>query len=101
MFEIGPLGCIPSIVKTHNHSGNCVEHTNELASIFNDELRATLANLTTTFQGSFFVLGRANRIGYDAITNPIKYGKFKNNVVLSPFNLFDFVSDLYVLIEQG
>ncbi|RXH68287.1 hypothetical protein DVH24_028434 [Malus domestica] len=61
MFEIGPLGCIPSISKAQNH-------------IFNDELRATLANLTTIFQGSFFVLGRANRIGYDAITNPIKYG---------------------------
>ncbi|KAM1770493.1 hypothetical protein EV1_044922 [Malus domestica] len=74
MFEIGPLGCIPSIAKTHKHSGNCVESTNELASIFNDKLRATLANLTTTFQGSFFVLGRANWIGYDAITSPVKYG---------------------------
>ncbi|KAL6287671.1 hypothetical protein ACE6H2_012061 [Prunus campanulata] len=57
MFEIGPLGCIPSVAKTHNHSGNCVEDTNELATTFNEKLRAMLANLTTTFQGSFFVLG--------------------------------------------
>ncbi|XP_008230312.1 PREDICTED: GDSL esterase/lipase 7 [Prunus mume] len=74
MFEIGPLGCIPSIAKTHNHSGNCVEDTNELATIFNEKLHVTLANLTITFQGSFFVLGRANWIGYDAITSPVKYG---------------------------
>ncbi|XP_062016979.1 GDSL esterase/lipase 7-like [Rosa rugosa] len=74
MFEIGPLGCTPSIAKTQNHSGNCAEGTNKLASIFNDKLRATLANLTFTFQGSLFVLGRANGIGYDAITSPLKYG---------------------------
>ena len=74
MFEIGPLGCIPSIAKTHANSGNCVQETNQLASIFNDKLRATLANLTSTFRGSFFVLGRANGIGYDAIISPIKYG---------------------------
>lgn len=76
-FEIGPLGCIPSIAKTHNHSGNCVEDTNVLATIFNENLRVTLANLTNTFQGSFFVLGRANWIGYDAITSPVKYGKLQ------------------------
>ncbi|XP_050379962.1 GDSL esterase/lipase 7-like [Argentina anserina] len=74
MFEIGPLGCIPSIAKTQNHTGDCVEETNQLASIFNDRLRETLENLTFTLQGSLFVLGRANEIGYDAITSPLKYG---------------------------
>lgn len=98
MFEIGPLGCIPSIAKTHKHSGNCVESTNELASIFNDKLRATLANLTTTFQGSFFVLGRANWIGYDAITSPVKYGKFQNISCSPPLNYNSTCTfiDLYV-----
>ncbi|KAL6135467.1 hypothetical protein ACLB2K_067695 [Fragaria x ananassa] len=74
MFEIGPLGCIPSIAKTEKHDGDCVQGTNQLASIFNERLRVTLADLTFTFQGSLFVLGRANGIGYDAITSPLKYG---------------------------
>ena len=82
MFEIGPLGCIPSIAKTQKHNGSdCVQETNQLASMFNDKLRATLANLTFSLQGSLFVLGRANGIGYDAITSPLKYGKIKSQHV--------------------
>lgn len=72
MFEIGPIGCIPSITK---HSGECVEATNQLATYFNERLPAMLINLTLSLQGSSFVLGQGNWLGYNAIKNPSSYGK--------------------------
>ena len=75
MFEIGPIGCIPSITRKHKHDGQCVEETNQIVSFFNQRLPALLKYLTSTLQGSTFVLGQANFLGYDAIRNPSKYGK--------------------------
>ncbi|GLT63428.1 hypothetical protein SLA2020_359930 [Shorea laevis] len=74
MFEIGPIGCIPWVAKTHEHTGQCFEETNMLASYFNNRLPAVLNNLTSTLQGSIFVLGHANWLGYDAVLHPSKYG---------------------------
>ncbi|MED6110922.1 hypothetical protein PIB30_047474 [Stylosanthes scabra] len=81
-FEIGPLGCLPSISKTHLHKGNCLEETNQIVSYFNDMLPSMLNNLTFTLPHSFFVLGRINSKVYDAATNPTTYG----NLVPSPLN---------------
>ncbi|KAK9272683.1 hypothetical protein L1049_003060 [Liquidambar formosana] len=75
MFEIGPIGCIPSITKTSKvHGGECVEESNQLGSYFNRQLPAMLRNLTSTLQGSIFILGQANWLGYHAIKNPSNYG---------------------------
>lgn len=77
MFEIGPIGCIPSITRKgniHGERGKCVEQVNEVASCFNQRLGPMLRNLTSSLQGSTFVLGEANWLGYDAINNPPKYG---------------------------
>ncbi|XP_062152092.1 GDSL esterase/lipase 7-like [Alnus glutinosa] len=74
MFEIGPIGCIPSITRQHKHNGQCVEDTNQMVSLFNHRLTAMLNNLTSTLQGSTFVLAQANFLGYDAIRNPPRYG---------------------------
>ncbi|MED6175557.1 hypothetical protein PIB30_079509 [Stylosanthes scabra] len=74
MFEIGPLGCLPSISKTHLHKGDCLEETNQIVSYFNEMLPSMLNNLTFTLPHSFFVLGRINSKVYDAVTNPTTYG---------------------------
>lgn len=74
-FEIGPIGCIPSIIKKNKEKGKCAEEINELASYFNQRLGLMLKTLTSSLQGSTFVLGQANWLGYDAINNPSKYGK--------------------------
>ncbi|KAK0585215.1 hypothetical protein LWI29_024768 [Acer saccharum] len=73
-FELGPIGCIPSITRKQKHSGKCVENTNQVISFFNNKLPGMLRNLTSTLQGSNFVLGHANWLGYDAVINPFKYG---------------------------
>lgn len=73
MMEIAPLGCIPHY--TRKYEGKCHDETNQIVSYFNDELHAMLKNLTSSLQGSMFVLARINSLGYDFITNPSKYGK--------------------------
>ncbi|XP_041007745.1 GDSL esterase/lipase 7-like [Juglans microcarpa x Juglans regia] len=80
MFEIGPIGCIPSITRKKKHNaGQCVEETNQIVSFFNQRLPAFLNNLTSTLHGSTFILAQANFLGYDAIINPSKYGLEDSN----------------------
>ncbi|KAJ4707215.1 GDSL esterase/lipase [Melia azedarach] len=74
MFEIGPIGCIPSITRKTKHNGQCVEEKNKLVSVFNNLLPPMLQNLTSTLKGSTFVYGHVNPLGYDAALNPSKYG---------------------------
>ena len=79
MFELGPIGCIPSIATRHVREGEkCDEEKNEIVSMFNEQLALMLNNLTSTLQGSHFILGHANWLGYDAIINPSKYGMSKH-----------------------
>ncbi|XP_061366869.1 GDSL esterase/lipase 7-like [Gastrolobium bilobum] len=74
MFDLGPIGCMPSITRKHAHPGDCMEETNQIVSYFNERLPAMLKNLTFSLPGSIFVHGHANTLGYDAIKNPSKYG---------------------------
>ncbi|KAJ0043234.1 hypothetical protein Pint_18914 [Pistacia integerrima] len=74
VFEIGPIGCIPSITRKYKHNGQCVEDKNQLVTYFNNRLLAMLTNLTTTLKGSNFVLGHVHWLGYDAAINPSRYG---------------------------
>ncbi|KAJ4833086.1 hypothetical protein Tsubulata_001062 [Turnera subulata] len=74
MYEIGPIGCVPSFAKRHEHNGTCHEEANQMAKDFNDKLHVMLQNLTTSLQGSIFVHNHAHWIGYDAVINPPKYG---------------------------
>ncbi|KAK7266636.1 hypothetical protein RIF29_19285 [Crotalaria pallida] len=74
MFDVGPLGCIPSISRAHAHTGDCIEEINQMVSYFNERLPVMLKNMTSNLPGSIFVLGHANSLGYDAIKNPSIYG---------------------------
>ncbi|XP_044506790.1 GDSL esterase/lipase 7-like [Mangifera indica] len=75
MFEIGPIGCIPSVTRKYEHNGQqCVEDKNQLVTHFNNRLPSMLTNLTSTLTGSTFVLGHAHWLSYDAAINPSSYG---------------------------
>lgn len=81
MFEIGPIGCIPSFTKKLRPNGRCNEDYNALAVIFNNQLSDMLKNLTSTLQGSAFILGHGHWLGYDAIINPSVYGNISSLVL--------------------
>ncbi|KAK6928038.1 GDSL lipase/esterase, partial [Dillenia turbinata] len=74
IFEIGPLGCLPMVIKMFGTGDGCVEDINQMVTYFNGELKIMLSNLTSTLQGSSFVLNPAYSFTYDAIKNPTKYG---------------------------
>ncbi|KAM7529663.1 hypothetical protein LguiB_033073 [Lonicera macranthoides] len=74
VFDIGPIGCIPTIVRTMHNEGKCVEEINHLAIIFNNQLKKLLINLTSSLKGSKFIIGHTFKIAYDAIVNPSSYG---------------------------
>jgi hypothetical protein len=42
MYEIGPIGCIPSMTRKNKHNGKCVEESNQLVAYFNDNLLGML-----------------------------------------------------------
>lgn len=74
VFEIGPIGCIPSIRRTHKHSGSCVTRVNHMARMFNRELRKMVKRLSSGLEDSAFVLGRIHKPALHAIMNPSLYG---------------------------
>lgn len=83
------------MTRKHKHDGQCVEEFNKLVNFFNDLLPVMLHNLTATLPGSTFIDGLAHWIGYDAVTQPKKYG-MRNNNSSRPFSV-QFVS--YSLFE--
>ena len=74
VFELGPIGCIPSIIKESRNSGKCVEETNTIISYFNKGVGEMLKSLASTLSGSTFIFGKVNWLAYGAIMNPSKYG---------------------------
>ncbi|RVW97994.1 GDSL esterase/lipase [Vitis vinifera] len=74
VFELGPLGCLPSTIKKSRNGGKCAEETNALISYFNNGVGAMLKNLTSTLSGSTFIFSQVNWLAYDAMVNPSKYG---------------------------
>ncbi|KAL5739219.1 hypothetical protein ACOSP7_028138 [Xanthoceras sorbifolium] len=74
VFDLGPIGCIPSITRKQKHNGKCVENVNQIISFFNKKLPGMLRHLKSSLKGSNFVLGHVNGLGYDAVINPSKYG---------------------------
>ncbi|XP_057522059.1 GDSL esterase/lipase 7-like [Amaranthus tricolor] len=74
VFELGPLGCLSSMVRRFKPEGRCDENINQIVKNFNTRLALMLKSLTSSLQHSHFILGRAHWLGYDAIINPTKYG---------------------------
>ncbi|XP_048128991.1 GDSL esterase/lipase 7-like [Rhodamnia argentea] len=74
VFEIGPIGCMPTSAKKSKDGGVCDGGQNLLVSYFNQMLQPVLENMTSSLAGSMFVLGRVNGLCYDAVINPSEYG---------------------------
>ncbi|KAK6913414.1 GDSL lipase/esterase [Dillenia turbinata] len=74
IFEIGPLGCLPTVIKRFGTGDECVEDVNQVITYFNHKLKIMLSNLTSTLPGSSFALSPSYSLAYDAIKNPTKYG---------------------------
>ncbi|KAJ7955243.1 GDSL esterase/lipase [Quillaja saponaria] len=78
VVNVGPIGCIPYQRDTNPTAGdNCVEFPNQLAQLFNTQLKSLIVELSTSLEGSTFVYADVYRIVEDIIQNYTSYG-FEN-----------------------
>ncbi|XP_042480038.1 GDSL esterase/lipase 7-like [Macadamia integrifolia] len=74
VFNIASIGCTPALLYSKKLTSGCAEDVNQLISLYNEGLPDMLQNLTSSLQGSNFVLGEFYASSYDSNQNPSKYG---------------------------
>ncbi|CAI9118888.1 OLC1v1020515C1 [Oldenlandia corymbosa var. corymbosa] len=75
VVNVGPIGCIPFLREMDTSAGNaCSPFPNQLAQMFNDQLRVLISELSATLDGSEFVYADVYRIVDDLIQNYTSYG---------------------------
>ncbi|KAJ6910374.1 hypothetical protein NC652_021143 [Populus alba x Populus x berolinensis] len=76
--NVGPIGCIPYQRDTNPAAGdNCVSSSNQIAQLYNTELRSLITELGANLEGSNFVYADVYRIVNDILQNYRSYG-FEN-----------------------
>lgn len=74
--NVGPVGCIPYQRDTNPSAGeSCVSLPNQMAQLFNTELKGLIAELSTSLQESKFVYSDVYRIVADILENYRSYGR--------------------------
>ncbi|KAI5650928.1 hypothetical protein M9H77_36933 [Catharanthus roseus] len=78
IVNVGPIGCIPYQREINPSEGeNCVALPNQLAVMFNSQLRGLVTELSANLKGSKFIYADVYHIVDDIIQNYISYG-FEN-----------------------
>nr|GMD89274.1 GDSL esterase/lipase At4g16230-like [Ipomoea batatas] len=73
--NVGPVGCIPYQRDINPGAGDaCVALPNNLAQLFNTQLRSLVTELNSNLDGSIFVYADVYTIVHDIITNYTAYG---------------------------
>ncbi|XP_027191797.1 GDSL esterase/lipase At4g16230-like isoform X2 [Cicer arietinum] len=78
VVNVGPIGCIPFMRDFNPQAGNkCVTFPNQLAQLFNTQLKRLIEELRNNLEGSLVVYADVYHIMEDIIMNYNKYG-FEN-----------------------
>ena len=73
--NVGPIGCIPYERDANPTSGDsCAVFPNQLAQLFNSQLRSLITELSNSLEGSKFVYADVYHIVEDILENYTKYG---------------------------
>ncbi|KAI9123269.1 hypothetical protein K1719_006158 [Acacia pycnantha] len=76
--NVGPIGCVPFERDTNPDAGdNCVAFPNQIAQLFNAQVKSLVAELNRNLQGSLFVYADVYHILEDILQNYRAYG-FEN-----------------------
>ncbi|XP_028760162.1 GDSL esterase/lipase At4g16230-like [Neltuma alba] len=76
--NVGPIGCIPFERDANPDAGdNCVAFPNQMAQLFNTQLKSLVAELNMNLKGSLFVYADVYHILEDILQNYRAYG-FEN-----------------------
>nr|POE63922.1 gdsl esterase/lipase [Quercus suber] len=80
--NVGPIGCIPYQRDINLATGDeCVSFSNQLAQLFNAELKSLITDVSTNLQGSKFVYADAYSIVEDILKNYISYGEYAEDFI--------------------
>ena len=72
---IGPLGCIPNQLATNSAPpGTCASFANDLAVMFNTQLRSLVNQLHANYSDAVFAYGNTYSAVIDILNNPNSYG---------------------------
>ncbi|KVH89691.1 Lipase, GDSL [Cynara cardunculus var. scolymus] len=72
---IGPLGCIPNQLATNSAPpGTCASFANDLAVMFNTQLRSLVIQLHKNYTDAVFIYGNTYSAVTDILNNPNTYG---------------------------
>lgn len=73
--NVGPIGCIPFQRELNPEAGNnCFSYPNQLAQMFNTQLRSLIQELSSNLEGSKFAYANVYGIVDDIIQNSRSYG---------------------------
>ncbi|XP_061349163.1 GDSL esterase/lipase At4g16230-like [Gastrolobium bilobum] len=73
--NVGPIGCIPSQRDANPAAGDsCVSFPNQLAQLFNTQLKGLIAELSSNLAGSMFVYADVYNILEDILQNYVAFG---------------------------
>lgn len=79
--NVGPIGCIPSQRDTNPSAGDyCVSLPNQLAQLYNNQLKSLIADLSSNLKGSMFVYADVYHILEDMLNNYIVYGMCQEHI---------------------
>lgn len=75
--NVGPIGCIPYERDTNpNSGGDCVAFPNQIAQLYNSQLKSLTAELNAKLKGSTFVYADVYHIVDDVLQNYESYGAY-------------------------
>lgn len=81
--NVGPIGCIPYQRDSNPAAGdNCVNLPNQLAQLFDTQLKCLITELNTNLQGSQFAYADVYHIVEDILQNFISYGMMLRTLLL-------------------
>lgn len=73
--NVGPIGCVPYERDINRHTDDsCVQFPNQIAQLYNSQLRILVEELSSNLKGSQFVYADVYRIVDDMIRNHAAYG---------------------------
>ncbi|XP_058111799.1 GDSL esterase/lipase 7-like [Magnolia sinica] len=82
VFEIGILGCMPSITNTIDFSKDCDKEVNRLVITYNAQLSILLTKLKSLLEGSIFIQGQVFLPGYVIYHSPYYFGEILKHLCL-------------------
>ncbi|WMV34831.1 hypothetical protein MTR67_028216 [Solanum verrucosum] len=85
MFNLGPLGCIPSIralnLQKGVTNGSCMDEATNKAKMFNLALPRMFKQLEEQLPGFKYTIFNFSKVLADSINNPTKYAHFATRIV--------------------